>query len=205
MWVLSLCIYWCSCWCCFLLNICCLYIDPWGEHTKNWMHINHCLSSAKAIPIQEVQQLPNVDAAASDAVKLCMWWLPSLVDIFWKLLFPNLWINSARLHQFTKQRFINKQTVEKEFFIHIYHQNLLQFGNVGQELSLLVIKLTTLRRKLTQQFITFENHSFSSSGLPFTCSQCTPVRCNDVMANGTRHQQKLQNFAEEFNRWYQLV
>ena len=45
-----------------------------------------------------------------------------------------------------------------------YHRNLLQSGNVGQQLSLLVIKLTTLRRKLTQRFITFESHSFFSSG-----------------------------------------
>ena len=38
------------------------------------MHIKHCLSSAKAIPIQEVriQKLLCVDAAASDAENLCM-------------------------------------------------------------------------------------------------------------------------------------
>ena len=76
------------------------------------MHINHCLSSAKAIPIQEVQKLLCVDATASDAEYLCMWCLVILVDIFWELLFKNLWNNSARLKQFTKQGFNNKQTIE---------------------------------------------------------------------------------------------
>ena len=126
------------------------------------MHINHCLSTAKAIPIQEVQKLLCVDAAAYDAEYLCMWCLAILVDIFWEFLFKNLWNNSARLKQFTKQGFNNQQTIEKNLYS--YHRNPLQFGNVGQELSLLVIKLTTLRRKLTQWFITFESHSFSSSG-----------------------------------------
>ena len=35
---------------------------------------------------------------------------------------------------------------------------MLQAGNVGQELSLFLIKLITLRRKIIQQFITFESH-----------------------------------------------
>ena len=41
--------------------------------------------------------------------------------IFLEILFQNLWNNSARLKHFTnlKQHFINKQTVEKELFIHI--------------------------------------------------------------------------------------
>ena len=45
--------------------------------------------------------------------------LLSLVDIFWEILFQNLWNNSARLKQFTKQRFNNKQPLEKELFIYI--------------------------------------------------------------------------------------
>ena len=45
------------------------------------MHINHCLSSAKAIPIQEIQKLLCVDAAESDAENFCMWCLAILVDI----------------------------------------------------------------------------------------------------------------------------
>ena len=92
---------------------------PEESKPKIWMHINHCLSSAKAIQIQEVQKLLCVDAAASDAENLCMWCLANLVDIFWEILLQNLWNNSARLKQFTKQRFNNKQTIEKEFFIHI--------------------------------------------------------------------------------------
>ena len=60
-----------------------------------------------------------VDAAASDAENLCMWCLASIVNIFWEILSQNHKNNSARLNQFTKQRFIYKQTVEKEFFIYI--------------------------------------------------------------------------------------
>ena len=67
------------------------------------------------MPIQEVQKLLCVDAAASDAENLCLWCLASLVDIFWAILFQNFWNNSARLKKFTKQRFNNKQTVEKDF------------------------------------------------------------------------------------------
>ena len=83
--------------------------------------------------------------------------------IFLSNFVPKFLEQLCKTKKFTKQRFNNKQTVEKEF-LYSYHRNLLQFGNVGQELSLLVIKLTTLRRKLIQRFITFENHSFSSSG-----------------------------------------
>ena len=86
---------------------------PEENKSKIWMHINHCLSSVKSIPIQEVQKFLCVDAAASDSENLCMWCLASLVDIFWEILFQNLWNNSARLHQFTKQRFNNKKTIEK--------------------------------------------------------------------------------------------
>ena len=39
------------------------------------------------------------------------------MDIFGDILFQNLWNNSASLKRLTKQRFNNKQTVEKEFFI----------------------------------------------------------------------------------------
>ena len=71
------------------------------------------------MPIQEVQKLLYVDTAASDAENLCLWCLASLVDIFWAILFQNFWNNSARLKKFTKQRFKNKQTVEKDLLIHI--------------------------------------------------------------------------------------
>ena len=39
------------------------------------------------MPIQELQKLLCVDAAASDGENLCMWCLASLVDIFWEILF----------------------------------------------------------------------------------------------------------------------
>ena len=51
---------------------------------KIWMHIKHCFSMAKAIPIQEAQKLHCVDAAASDAQNICKWCLASTVDIFWE-------------------------------------------------------------------------------------------------------------------------
>ena len=38
---------------------------------KIWMHIKHCLNSAKAISIQETQNMHCVDAAAPDADNLC--------------------------------------------------------------------------------------------------------------------------------------
>ena len=46
------------------------------------MHTKHCLSSAKAIPIQETQKLHCVDAVASDAENLCKGCLDSAVNIF---------------------------------------------------------------------------------------------------------------------------
>ena len=85
---------------------------PEESKPKIWMHIKHRLSSDKAILIQEVQKLLCVDAVSSDAENLYMWCLAGLVDVFWEILFQNLWNNSARLKQFNKQRFINKQTIK---------------------------------------------------------------------------------------------
>ena len=53
---------------------------------KIWKHIKHCLNSAKAIAIQETQNMHCVDAAASDAENLCKWCLASLVDIVFETL-----------------------------------------------------------------------------------------------------------------------
>ena len=55
-----------------------------------WMHIQHCLGNAKAIPIQEVQEMLCVDAAASDAENLWMWCLASIVNDFRGILFTHL-------------------------------------------------------------------------------------------------------------------
>ena len=61
------------------------FISTPEERKPNiWIHIKHCLTSAKIIPMQEVQNLPCVDAAASDAENLCMLCLASLVDMFWE-------------------------------------------------------------------------------------------------------------------------
>ena len=45
---------------------------PEESKPKIGMHINHCFSNAKAIPIQELQKWLCVDAAASDADNICM-------------------------------------------------------------------------------------------------------------------------------------
>ena len=94
--------------------------------------------------------------------------------------------------QFTKQRLNNEQIVEKEFFIHIieiccnsrmlvksYRNWLLNWQSKGGNV---------LSDSLPSRVIRFR------AMVSFAYSQCTPVRGNDVMANGTRHQQKLQNF-----------
>ena len=68
---------------------------------------------------------------------------------------------------------------------------MLQFGNVGQELSLLNWQPkggNLLIYSLPSKVIRFR------ALVSFTYSQYTPVRGNDVMANEMRHQQKLQNF-----------
>ena len=57
------------------------------SETKIWIDIKHRVRSAKAIPIQEAQNLQCVDAAASDAGNLCRWCLASTVDILWEVLF----------------------------------------------------------------------------------------------------------------------
>ena len=67
---------------------------------KIWMHIKHCLSSAKAITIQETPKLNCVDATASDAENLCKLCMASPVDIFWEFLFQNLWNDFARRAQY---------------------------------------------------------------------------------------------------------
>ena len=67
---------------------------------KIWMHIIHCLISAKAIAIQETQNMHCVDAAASDAEDLYKWCMASIVDIVWEFLFQNIMNNSARRLQY---------------------------------------------------------------------------------------------------------
>ena len=149
------------------------------------MHIKHCLSSAKAIPIQKVQTLLSVDAAAFDAENLCMWCLASLVDIFWEILLQNLWNNSARLKQFTEQCFINKQTVEKEFFINIIDiccNSEMLVKSYRYWLSNWQPKCGKLfSDSLSSKVICFQ------ALVSFTFSQYTYVRGIDVIANRARH------------------
>ena len=130
---------------------------------KIWMHIKHCLSSAKAIPIQEAQELHCVDTAASDAENLCRWCLASPVDIFLRIFIPNSLKRLCKTCTICHTRFIYSFNRRKRI-LYSCHRNLLQIGNVDQELSLLVNKLTILRRKIIQQSIFFESDLFSSSG-----------------------------------------
>ena len=51
------------------------------------MHIEHCLSSAKVIPIKVVQKLFGFGAATSDAENLCDSWLASMI-FFWRFFVP---------------------------------------------------------------------------------------------------------------------
>ena len=54
-----------SCW-----TFAALILTLEKSEPKIWIHIKHCLSSAKAKPIQEAQKWHFVDAAASDAENL---------------------------------------------------------------------------------------------------------------------------------------
>ena len=67
---------------------------------KIWMHIKHCLNSAKAIAIQETQNKHSVDAVAFDVENICKWCLANLVDIVWAFLFQNILNPSARRLQY---------------------------------------------------------------------------------------------------------
>ena len=82
-------------------------------------------------------------------------------------------------------------------------RNLLQTGNVDHEVSLLVIKLTTIRRKIIQRSI-FKVICFLAL-VSFIYSQFTPLRCNDAIASWMRHEQKWKKFVEKFIWRYQWV
>ena len=85
---------------------------------KIWMHIKHCLKSAKAIAIQEAQNIHCVDAAASDAENLSKWCLASLMDIVWEFLFQNILNHSTRRFQYaTHVLFINQPSKKNSLFV----------------------------------------------------------------------------------------
>ena len=146
--VLCLCVYWCDCWCCFMLDTCSTHIDI----TENLNAYQTFLSRAKAIPIQEAQKLHCVDAAASDAENLCRWCLASPVDIFLRIFVPISLKRLCKTCTIYNTRFI-KSFNRRKRFLYSGHRNLLQIGNVDQELSLLVNKLTILRYSFPQVWI----------------------------------------------------
>ena len=131
---------------------------------KIWMRIKHCLNRAKAIAIQETQNMHCVDAAASDAENLCKWCLASFVDIVWEFLFQNILNDSARSLQYICHTGFIWSINRRKWISYSCHRNLLQIVNVDQELALLVVELTTLRRKIIQRSIFGDNDLFSSSG-----------------------------------------
>ena len=164
------------------------------------MHIKHCLIRAKAIPIQEVQKLLCVDAAASYAESLCMWCLASLVDIFWEILLQNLWNNSERLKQFTKQRSINKQTVENNsLFISSKSVTILEcwsrviiIGNQTDNFKAENYSAIHYRR----MWYVFELWFPSCIVSAHTYVAMTSWQIERVI------NKKLHKFVEEFNSWY---
>ena len=125
------------------------------------------------------------------------------MDIFWEFLLKNLWNNSARLKQFTKQGFNNKQTIEKEFFIHII-EICCYSGMLVKSYRYWLLNWQPKGGNLLSDLLPSEVTRFRAL-VSFMYSQCTLVRGNDVMANGMRHQQKIQNFVQEFNCWYWFV
>ena len=101
------------------------------------------------------------DAAASHAENVCKLCLASPVDIFWSFVFRFLWNDSTGRIQYAKHVLYSFNRRKRNF--HSWRRNLLQTGNVDQELSSLVIKLTNLRRKIIQRSIFSERDLFSSS------------------------------------------
>ena len=141
---------------------CILHIDIKSE-PKIWMHIKHCVNSAKAKAIQEAQNMYCVDEAATDAENLCKWCLASLVDIVFRIFVPTSFEPLCKTYTMCHTRFILSINHRKRI-LYSCHRNLLQILDFDQEFSLLVIKLTTLRRKIIQRSIFFDNDLFSSSG-----------------------------------------
>ena len=96
------------------------------------------------------------------------------------------------LKQFTKQGFNNKQTIEKEIFIHII-EICCYSGMLVKSYRYWLLNWQPKGGNLLSDLLSSEVTRFRAL-VSFTYSQCTPVRGNDVMANGMRHQQKLKNF-----------
>ena len=121
-WVLRLCIKWCDCWCCFLLNACCLYIDLWSEQTK---HLNSYQTLFKLVSKQcQFTKYKNCFVLMQLHLMLkifvCDAWLALWIffEKFCSKIFGTT-NNSARLKQFTEQGFINQCNVGNKFFIQV--------------------------------------------------------------------------------------
>ena len=126
---------------------------------KIWIHIKHCLSSAIAIPIQETQNLHCIVAAASDVESDA--WLASF--IFFENFCSKIFGTTLQDVYTMPNTFIQSLNCTKRILYSCYW-NLLQIGNVHQDLSILVIKLTTLKRKIIQRSIHFESDLILCSG-----------------------------------------
>ena len=126
------------------------------------MHIKHCLSSAKAIPIQEAQncivlmQLHLMLKIFVGDAWLAPWILLRTFD-------PNSLKRLRKTCRICHTSF-SKSFNRRKRILYSCYRNLLQIGNVVQELSLLVNKLTILSRKIIQRSIFFKSDLFSSSG-----------------------------------------
>ena len=91
-----------------------------NSELKIWKHIRHCLSSDKAIAIQEAQKLLCVDAAAFDAENLCKWSLACFMDIFLRIFVPIslIWNDSARRVKYATHVLYSHSSAEKALCIH---------------------------------------------------------------------------------------
>ena len=118
----------------------------------------------------------------------------------WIFFVPKSLEQLCKTKQFTKQLFNNKQSVKKEFFIHII-EICCNLGMLVKSYRYWLLSWQSKSGNLLSDSLPSRVIRFRAL-VSFTYSQCTPVRGNDVMANRTRHQQKLQNFVEEFNCWY---
>ena len=79
----KLCVDWCNRDAASCLTLSVFILTCEGSKPKTEMHIKHCISRSKTIPIQEAHKLFCVDAAASYADNLFMRCFASLVDNFW--------------------------------------------------------------------------------------------------------------------------
>ena len=115
------------------------------------------------------------------------------------------WMTLLDVLKYQNSISFNLSTFNK--FLCSWHRNLLQCHVHCQELSLLVMKITTLRRIIIQWSIIFRNELFANSSFVREKSKRV-ARCNNVMMYGMRHSQKLHKCVDEVSyrfKWVYIV